>query len=41
MTLAAKVEAVNLVNRLAREIDDKINMILEPYIGKKVIKTTP
>jgi hypothetical protein len=41
MTLAAKVEATNLVNRLAREIDDKINTILEPYIGKKVIKTTP
>jgi hypothetical protein len=41
MTLAAKVEATNLVNRLAREINDKINTILEPYIGKKVIKTTP
>ena len=41
MTLAAKVEAVNLVNKLAEEIRNKINTILEPYIGKKVIKTTP
>ena len=41
MTLAAKVNATNCVNKLAEEIRNKINTILEPYIGKKVIKITP